>query len=65
MFGYPGDGITGLIVGLDRAKDKFDFVQVRHEEMAEFMACAHAEFTGEVGVCLATSGLGGGSASCH
>jgi pyruvate dehydrogenase (quinone) len=33
-------------------------VQVRHEEMAAFMACAHAKFTGEVGVCLATSGPG-------
>src|SRR6476619_4256348 len=31
---------------------------VRHEEMAAFMACAHAKFTGEVGVCLATSGPG-------
>ncbi len=58
VFGYPGDGINGLIGALDRAKDKFDFVQVRHEEMAAFMACAHAKFTGEVGVCLATSGPG-------
>jgi pyruvate dehydrogenase (quinone) len=58
VFGYPGDGINGLIGALDRAKDKIDFVQVRHEEMAAFMACAHAKFTGEVGVCLATSGPG-------
>ena len=58
VFGYPGDGINGLIGGLDRHKDKIDFVQVRHEEMAAFMACAHAKFTGEVGVCLATSGPG-------
>lgn len=43
---------------LDRAGEAFEFVQVRHEEMAAFMACAHAEFTGEVGVCLATSGPG-------
>lgn len=49
---YPGDGINGLIGALDRAKDKLEFVQVRHEEMAAFMACAHAKFTGEVGVCL-------------
>ena len=33
-------------------------MQVRHEEMAAFMACAHAKFTGELGVCLATSGPG-------
>ena len=37
-------------------KDKIEFIQVRHEEMAAFMACAHAKFTGELGVCLATSG---------
>jgi pyruvate dehydrogenase (quinone) len=58
VFGYPGDGINGLIGALDRNKDKIDFVQVRHEEMAAFMACAHAKFTGQVGVCLATSGPG-------
>ena len=58
VFGYPGDGINGLIGALDRAKDRIRFVQVRHEEMAAFMACAHAKYTGEVGVCLATSGPG-------
>src|SRR5579871_410705 len=58
IFGYPGDGINGILGGLERAKDKLDFVQVRHEEMAAFMACAHAKFTGEVGVCMATSGPG-------
>jgi pyruvate dehydrogenase (quinone) len=58
IYGYPGDGINGVIGALDRAKDKIGFVQVRHEEMAAFMACAHAKFTGEVGVCLATSGPG-------
>jgi pyruvate dehydrogenase (quinone) len=58
IYGYPGDGINGIVGALDRAKDKMKFVQVRHEEMAAFMACAHAKFTGEVGVCLATSGPG-------
>ncbi|HVW96166.1 MAG TPA: thiamine pyrophosphate-requiring protein [Mucilaginibacter sp.] len=58
IFGFPGDGINGLMGALDRAKDKVDFIQVRHEEMAAFMACAHAKFTGEVGVCMATSGPG-------
>jgi pyruvate dehydrogenase (quinone) len=58
VFGFPGDGINGLIGALDRQKEKFDFVQVRHEEMAAFMASAHAKFTGEVGVCIATSGPG-------
>jgi pyruvate dehydrogenase (quinone) len=58
IFGFPGDGINGLLGALQRAEEKFDFVQVRHEEMAAFMASAHAKFTGELGVCLATSGPG-------
>src|SRR3954451_19374228 len=59
VFGYPGDGINGLLGGLARfGTDKIQFVQVRHEEMAAFMASAHAKFTGELGVCIATSGPG-------
>lgn len=58
VFGYPGDGINGIIGALDRTEGAIGFVQVRHEEMAAFMACAYAKFTGEVGVCLATSGPG-------
>src|ERR1044072_5356164 len=58
IFGYPGDGINGVLGALNRAKDKIKFIQVAHEEEAAFMACGHAKFTGEVGVCLATSGPG-------
>jgi len=58
IFGYPGDGINGLISAIDRANGKIDFIQVRHEEQAAFMASAHAKFTRELGVCLATSGPG-------
>lgn len=58
IFGYPGDGINGIVGALDRHEDLLSFVQTRHEELAAFMACAHAKFTGEVGVCLATSGPG-------
>jgi pyruvate dehydrogenase (quinone) len=58
IYGFPGDGINGIMGALDRAGDLLKFVQVRHEEMAAFMACAHSKFTGEVGVCLATSGPG-------
>jgi len=58
IFGYPGDGINGVVGAINRAGAKIDFVQTRHEEMAAFMACAHAKFTGDVGVCLATSGPG-------
>ncbi len=58
IYGYPGDGINGIIGALDRRRDKVRFVQTRHEELAAFMACAHAKFSGTVGVCTATSGPG-------
>jgi pyruvate dehydrogenase (quinone) len=58
VYGYPGDGINGVMAAMRKAGDKPRFIQSRHEELAAFMACAHAKFTGEVGVCLATSGPG-------
>ena len=58
IYGYPGDGINGLMGALDRASDRMRFIQTPHEEIAAFMACAHAKFSGEVGVCMATSGPG-------
>jgi pyruvate dehydrogenase (quinone) len=60
IYGYPGDGINGIMGAFMRSSNgqRPEFIQVRHEEMAAFMACAHAKFTGEVGVCLATSGPG-------
>ena len=58
VYGYPGDGVGGLDVALEKAKDSLQYIQVRHEEMAAFMASAHAKFTGEVGLCYATSGPG-------
>ena len=58
IYGYPGDGINALVGAFDRAGGDPEFIQVRHEEMAAFMACGHAKYTGEVGVCVATSGPG-------
>ena len=58
VYGYPGDGVGGLDVALEEAKEFMEYVQVRHEEMAAFMASGHAKFTGGVGVCYATSGPG-------
>jgi len=58
IYGYPGDGINGVMAALRKSNNQPRFIQARHEEMAAFMACAHAKFTGEVGVCLATSGPG-------
>ncbi len=60
IYGYPGDGINGILGAFSRSSNgqRPEFIQVRHEEMAAFMACAHAKFTGEAGVCMATSGPG-------
>ena len=58
IFGYPGDGINGVFGALQRSNGKIEFIQARHEEMAAFMASAYAKFTGELGVCIATSGPG-------
>ncbi len=58
IYGYPGDGINGVVLALGRADGAPELIQVRHEEMSAFMACGHAKFTDEVGVCLATSGPG-------
>jgi len=58
VFGLPGDGINGIMEALRQRKDRVMFVQVRHEESAAFMACGYAKYSGQLGVCLATSGPG-------
>ncbi len=60
-YGFPGDGIGGFDGALERAENDgkaFRYIRPTHEEIAAFMACAHAKFTGEIGVCIATSGPG-------
>src|SRR5215213_8077349 len=61
VFGYPGDGIDGVMGALNRADGKIEFIQARHEEMCAFMACGHAKITGEPGVCI----VSGGPAAIH
>ncbi|MTD14627.1 thiamine pyrophosphate-requiring protein [Nakamurella sp. YIM 132087] len=58
VFGYPGDGINGLLAAWSRAENRPQFVQARHEEMSAFQAVGFAKFSGRVGVCAATSGPG-------
>ncbi|WP_330281778.1 thiamine pyrophosphate-requiring protein [Streptomyces sp. NBC_00588] len=58
VFGYPGDGINGLLAAWGRADDQPRFVQSRHEEMSAFEAVGYAKFSGRLGVCAATSGPG-------
>src|SRR5215213_837726 len=58
IYGYPGDGINGVLGAFHELGDRVEFIQAAHEELAAFMACAHAKLAGDVGVCLATSGPG-------
>src|SRR3954465_15775490 len=58
VYGYPGDGSNGLNLAFHQVGDEIEFVQTRHEEIAALAACAHANLTGEGGVCVATSGPG-------
>src|SRR3954447_27085866 len=59
IFGLPGDGINGIMESLRTHREQVQFIHVRHEEAAAFMACAYAKYTGKLGVCVATSGPGG------
>ena len=58
VFGYPGDGINGILGAFSRADDTPRFIQSRHEEMSALQAVGYAKFSGRPGVCLATSGPG-------
>jgi thiamine pyrophosphate-dependent acetolactate synthase large subunit-like protein len=59
IYGMPGDGINGVMEAIRKRPDRVRFIQVRHEESAALMACAHAKWTGRIGCCLATTGPGG------
>ena len=58
VFGFPGDGINGILAAWGRAENNPKFIQARHEEMSAFEAVGYAKFTGRFGVCIATSGPG-------
>jgi pyruvate dehydrogenase (quinone) len=58
VFGYPGDGINGLLGAFSRADDRPRFIQARHEEMAAFAAVGFAKFGDRPAICAATSGPG-------
>lgn len=58
VFGIVGDGINPIIEALRKRKNEVQFIGVRHEEAAAFMAGGFAKHTGRLGVCLATTGPG-------
>ena len=57
MFGYPGGSVLPLFDKLYKAKE-LRFILTRHEQGAAHAADGYARATGEVGVCVATSGPG-------
>jgi len=56
IFGYPGGAIIDIYDEL--AKTDIDHVLVRHEQAAVHSADGYARASGQVGVCLVTSGPG-------
>jgi pyruvate dehydrogenase (quinone) len=61
VFGYPGDGagaFDGALGKAERQGTGLQYIRPTHEEICGLMATAHAKFTGEVGVCIATSSPG-------
>jgi pyruvate dehydrogenase (quinone) len=57
-FGIVGDGVNSIIEALRKRREKIEYVGVRHEEAAAFMASGFAKHTGRLGVCVGTTGPG-------
>ena len=57
VFGVPGTSTLGVVDAI-RKNGKIKYVQVRHEEVAAFMASAYGKLTGNIAACLSVSGPG-------
>ncbi len=57
VFGVPGTSTLGVVDAV-RKSNKVKYIQVRHEEVAAFMASAYGKLTGNVAACLSVSGPG-------
>ena len=58
LFGYPGGSVLDIYDALFQHSDEIEHILVRHEQAAVHAADAYARATGQVGVCLVTSGPG-------
>ncbi len=58
IFGYPGGSIMPVFDALYDHKDSLNHILVRHEQGAAHAAEGYARVSGDVGVCLVTSGPG-------
>ncbi|WP_248906515.1 acetolactate synthase large subunit [Halocatena marina] len=56
VFGLPGEELEDVLFSLSNSS--IEFIPVRHEQGAAFMADVHGRLTGEAGVCLSTLGPG-------
>ena len=57
IYGLPGDSLNPLMDAIRRNK-AIEFIQVRHEEGAALAASFEAKYTGDIAVCMGTSGPG-------
>ena len=58
IFGYPGGAIMPVYDAIYDYQQQINHILVRHEQGAAHAAEGFARITGEVGICLATSGPG-------
>ena len=58
VFGIPGTSTLGVVDAIRKTNGKVQYIQVRHEETAAFMASAYGKLTGHVAACLGISGPG-------
>jgi thiamine pyrophosphate-dependent acetolactate synthase large subunit-like protein/rubredoxin len=58
VFGIPGTSTLGVVDAIRKTEGKVQFIQVRHEETAAFMASAYGKLTGHVAAVLGISGPG-------
>lgn len=58
VFGYPGGAVVPLYDALYSRKNEIRHIRTSHEQGASFAADGYARATGNVGVCIATSGPG-------
>lgn len=57
VFGIPGTSTLGVVEAI-RKNGKIEYIQVRHEQTAAFMASAYGKLTGHLAACLGVSGPG-------
>ena len=58
VFGIPGTSTLGVVDAIRKTEGRVQYIQVRHEETAAFMASAYGKLTGHVAAVLGISGPG-------